>query len=293
MTALAMVDGQIGPVAGPAVAVEDRGLQFGDAVYEVVAFLNGRLFDWEKHLWRLQRGAAAIGFTGLPSAAVIAARARRLMRASRVTDGLLYIQATRGSGRRDHVFPIGDAPTLIMTARRFDFRQRVRQQEVGVALLTLPDQRWKRCDIKSTNLLPAVLAKEEARRAGAFEAMFVTEQGVVTEGASTNLWMVEPGGRLRTHPLSAAILPGVSRDTVMALARGDGLEVDERAFPVEEARAAPELFLTSTTGPLLPITTLDGAAVGDGAPGPITRRLVELLWRDVRRQTGWRASGLP
>jgi D-alanine transaminase len=287
MVALAMVNGRLGPVAAPALPAEDRGLQFGDSIYEVVAFLNGRLFDWDKHLWRLQRGAAAIGMAGLPAPVAIAARGQRLLRASRLRDGLLYMQVTRGSGRRDHLFPAGTAPTFIMTGRRFDFRQRVQQQETGVALLTLPDQRWKRCDIKSTNLLPAVLAKEEARRAGAFEAMFLAEDGTVTEGASTNLWLVEPDGRVRTHPLSAAILPGVSRDTVMDLARADGLDVAERAFTVEEARAAPELFLTSTTGPLLPITRLDGVPVGSGAPGPVTRRLIGLLWAEVHRQTGW------
>lgn len=287
MTALAMVNGRIGPVAAPAVPVEDRGLQFGDSIYEVIAFLNGRLFDRDKHLWRLQRGAAAIGMAGVPSPAVIAARAGRLMRASRLADGLLYLQLTRGSGRRDHLFPTGLPPTLILTARRFDFRQRVRQQQTGVALITLPDQRWRRCDIKSTNLLPAVLAKEEARRAGAFEAMFLTGDETVTEGASTNLWMVDGGGRLRTHPLSAAILPGISRDTVAGLARAAGIPVEERAFTAEEARAAPELFLTSTTGPLLPVTMLDGAPIGDGLPGPVTRQLIRLLWDEVERQTGW------
>ncbi len=289
MSARALVNGHAFPIGKARVAVEDRGLQFGDSLYEVVAFLNGRLFDWDKHLWRLERGAAAIGLAGLPSPAVIAARARRLIRQSRLPDGLLYLQASRGSSRRDHPFPHGVAPTLVMTARRFDFAQRIRQQETGVALLSLPDQRWKRCDIKSTNLLAAVLAKEEVRRAGAFEALFVTEDGVVTEGASTNLWMVGPDGVLRTHPLSAAILPGVSRDTVLELARGAGLPVEERAFTLAEARRAQELFLTSTTGPLLPATRLDGAPVGSGTPGPVARELAARLWGEVSRQTGWRA----
>jgi D-alanine transaminase len=293
MSALAMVDGRLGPIAAARVPVEDRGLQFGDSIYEVVAFLNGRLFDAAPHLWRLQRNAAAIGITGLPAPEVIEARARRLMRASRVTDGLLYMQLTRGAARRDHSFPRGVRPMFIMTARAFDFRQRVRQQHEGVALAILPDQRWARCDIKSTNLLPAVLAKEEARRAGAFEAMFVTANETVTEGASTNLWMVEPGGTLRTHPLSAAILPGISRQIVLRLAREDGLAVEERAFTLADARAAAEVFLTSTTGPLLPVTRLDAEPVGDGRPGPVATRLVALLWAEIAHQTGWRAPGLP
>lgn len=291
MPALAMVNGRIERIAAPAVPVEDRGLQFGDSVYEVIAFLAGRPFDLEKHLWRLSRGAAAIRLEGLPSAAVLEARARRLIRASRIADGVLYLQATRGAARRDHGFPPWVRPTLLMTARRFDFRQRIAQQREGVALVSLPDQRWKRCDIKSTNLLPAVLAKEEARRADAFEAMLVCDDGTVTEGASTNLWLVEPGGRLRTHPISAAILPGVQRDTVIGLARSAGLAVDERAFSLAEARAAAELFLTSTTGPLLPVTRLDGAPVGSGRPGPVARRLAGLLWDEIERQTGWPAAG--
>jgi len=290
MSARAQVNGRSLALNRAQVGIEDRGLQFGDSIYEVVAFLNARPFDWDKHLLRLQRGAAAIGLAGLPATPVIAARAARLMRESRLADGLLYLQATRGSSRRDHPFPQGLKPTLIMTARRFDFAQRLHQQQTGVALVSLPDQRWKRCDIKSTNLLAAVLAKEEARRAGAFEAMFVSEDGTVTEGASTNLWMVEEHGVLRTHPLSAAILPGIARDTVLGLARGAGLAVEERGFTLQEARSAPELFLTSTTGPLLPVTQLDGMPVGDGAPGAVTRRLIALLWEEVERQTGWRAG---
>ena len=293
MTALAMVDGRIVPIAAAAVPVEDRGLQFGDSIYEVVAVFNACAFDWDKHLWRFRRGAAAIGLEPLPAPAVIEARAARLLRAARVGEGLLYLQATRGAARRDHGFPAGVRPRLLMTARAFDFRLRLRQQAEGVALLSLPDQRWKRCDIKSTNLLPAVLAKEEARRAGAFEALFATAEGTVTEGASTTLWLVEPGGRIRTHPLSAAILPGVVRETLLALARREGLAVEERAFTLEEARQAPELFLTATSGPLLPVTVLDGRPVGSGRPGPVATRLAGLLWAEVRRQTGWTGYAAP
>ncbi|MCG2840228.1 aminotransferase class IV [Sandaracinobacter sp. RS1-74] len=288
MPALAYVNGRYGPIHEAGISVEDRGFQFADSLYEVVAFLNGRFLDWGKHLWRLRRGLAALFIEDLPTDAALAAIARRLVRQSRFADGLLYIQISRGAARRDHGFPPHTPPTLAMTVRRFDFRQRLPQLEKGVAAISLPDQRWERCDLKTTGLLPAVLAKQEARRANAFEAVFVKD-GQVTEGGSTNIHMVDAGARIVTHPLSARILPGIARDTALALARESGLEVVERPFSLEEARAAPELFLTSTTAPLLPIVSLDGAPVGNGAPGPVCGRLGRTIWTEVARQTGWRA----
>lgn len=288
MSAIAYVRGRYVPVAAAHVPIEDRGFQFADSIYEVVAFLNRRLVDWDKHLWRLRRNAAALFIDGLPSDAALATIAARLIRLGRVPDGLLYIQFTRGVARRDHGFPQGAEPTLVMTVRRFDYRQRIVQQRQGVAVTSLPDQRWQRCDIKSTGLLPVVLAKEEARRAGSFEAVLHTPDDVITEGASTNIWMVDAAGRLITHPLSARILPGIVRDTLLHLAKADGMEVIERPFTLSEAAAAPELFLTSTSAPILPIVRLDGAAIGDGTPGPVVARLAGLLWDEIERQTGWR-----
>lgn len=288
MPAIAYVNGRYSAVAEAAVSIDDRGFQFADSIYEVVACLNGRLFDWDKHLWRLRRNASALFLEGLPSDAVLGQIAAQLIRRARFSDGLIYIQFTRGVARRDHGFPAHAAPTLVMTARRFDFRQRLPQQQAGVAAISLPDQRWKRCDIKTTGLLPAVLAKEEARRAGAFEAVFVTGDESVTEGSSTNIWIVSDGA-IVTHPLSAAILPGIARDTLIDLAGKAGIPVREHIFTLREARAAPEMFLTSTTAPLLPIVRLDGHAIGDGRPGPVVARLAVAMWREVGRQTGWRA----
>lgn len=287
MPAIAYVNGRYGPVDEAAVSVEDRGFQFADSLYEVVAFLNGRFLDWDKHLWRLRRGLAALFIEGVPGDAALSAIAARLVRQSRHADGLLYIQISRGAGKRDHAFPADTPPTLVMTARRFDFRQRLPQLESGVSAITLPDQRWARSDLKTTGLLPAVLAKQEAKRAGAFEAVFVRD-GNITEGGSTNIYMVDGTGRIITHPLSARILPGVARDGLLALARAAQIEVVERAFTAEEAQAAPELFLSSTTAPLLPIVSLDGAAVGNGAPGTVTKRVGQLVWAELVRQTGWK-----
>jgi D-alanine transaminase len=287
MPAVAYVNGRYGPMENAGVSVEDRGFQFADSLYEVVAFLNGRFLDWDKHLWRLRRGLAALFIEGVPADAALLQIARRLLAMSRHSDGLLYIQVSRGAAKRDHGFPAGIAPTLVLTARRFDFAQRLPQLEKGVSAISLPDQRWARCDLKTTGLLPAVLAKQEAKAAGAFEALFVKD-GEVTEGGSTNMYMVDAAGRIVTHPVSARILPGIARDTLLDLARAAQMEVVERTFTLEEARAAPELFLTSTTAPILPIVVLDGAPVGEGKPGPVSRRLGDMVWHEVRQQTGWR-----
>jgi D-alanine transaminase len=288
MPAVAYVNGRYGPIENAGVSVEDRGFQFADSLYEVVAFLNGRFLDWDKHLWRLRRGLASLFIEGVPGDAALLQIARRLVTLSRHSDGLLYIQVSRGAAKRDHGFPAGIAPTLVLTARRFDFAQRLPQLEKGVSAISLPDQRWARCDLKTTGLLPAVLAKQEAKAAGAFEALFVRD-GEVTEGGSTNMYMVDEAGRIITHPVSARILPGIARDTLLDLARAAQIEVVERPFTLQEARAAPELFLTSTTAPILPIVKLDDAPVGSAKPGPISRRLGEMVWAEVQHQTGWRS----
>ncbi|WP_448582360.1 aminotransferase class IV [Thermaurantiacus sp.] len=292
MPAFAYVNGRYLPLAHASLPVEDRGTQFADAVYEVIAMFGSQPLDWRAHCWRLRRGLAALFIAGAPEEPALAHIAKTLWRRARLEDGLLYIQVSRGTARRDHGFPANTAPNLVMTARAFDFRQRLRQQQTGVAVVSLPDQRWQRCDLKTTGLLGAVLGKAEARRLGAFEAMFYREDGTVTEGASTNMWLVEPSGTLVTHPLSAHILPGVMRETVLRLARDAQFTVAERPFTLAQARTAPELFLTSTTGPLLPITRLDGRPVGTGTahagiPGPTATRLATLLWNEITRQTGW------
>jgi D-alanine transaminase len=175
-----------------------------------------------------------------------------------------------------------------MTVRRFDFAARVPQQAVGVGVTSVTDQRWGRCDIKTVALLPNVLAKQSARLAGSFEAWFVGDDGVVAEGGSTNAWIVDSAGTVITHPLSARILPGIMRGSLMRLARAAQIKVEERAFTLAEAQAAPEAFLTSTTAPCLGIVAIDGMTVGSGTPGPVTRRLGALMWAEIERQTGFR-----
>ncbi len=287
MSRLAYVDGRVTRLADAHVPVEDRGLQFADAVYEVCAVMAGKLFDWEQHLSRLERNLKAL-FIAMPMAAgPLTLQARRLVASAGLGEGLLYIQVTRGTARRDHGFPADPRPTLIMTVRPFDFAQRLGQQRTGVGVITVNDQRWGRTDIKTTGLLANVLAKQDARAAGAFEALFIAGDDIVREGGSTNFWIVRDG-RIATHPLSAHILPGIMRATALRLAGLSQMPCDERAFDLAEALAADEAFLTSTTAPVMPVTSIDGRRIGGGRPGPVTARLAALLWDEIERQTGYR-----
>lgn len=287
MPHLAYVDGRVTRLADAHVHVEDRGLQFADSVYEVCAVMAGRLFDWDQHLARLARNLKAL-FIAMPiGREALTLQARRLVAKAGLPEGLLYIQVTRGHARRDHGFPASPRPSLIMTARRFDFAQRPAQQQKGVGVITVNDQRWGRCDIKTTGLLANVLAKQDARAAGAFEALFVAGDDTVREGGSTNFWIVR-NGRIATHPLSAHTLPGIMRSTALRLAGLSQLPADERPFDLAEALVADEAFLTSTTAPVMPVISIDGFKVGDGRPGPVTTRLAALLWDEIERQTGYR-----
>ena len=288
MPRVAYVDGQFVPLAAAAVGVEDRGLQFADGVYEVCAVLNGRLLDWDGHATRLMRNLAELTIGPPIGAAALALVARRLIAINRAADALLYIQVTRGTARRDHGFPAAARPTLVMTVRPFDFAPRVAQQAAGVAVVTVPDDRWARCDLKTTGLLANVLAKQAARAVGAFEAWLVGADGIVAEGASTNAWIVTTGGTLVTAPLTTRVLPGVMRAAVLEAARASATPVVERGFTVAEACEAAEALITSTTVPVLPVVRIDGVPVGGGVPGPIARRLAAMVWERIARQTGYR-----
>ena len=287
MPQLAYVDGRITPLRDAHVHVEDRGLQFADALYEVTAVLNGRLLDWPAHLARLRRNCAAIFIDFAMTDAALTAQARRLVAANGQPEALLYLQVSRGSARRDHGFPANAQPSLVMTVRRFDFAQRTAQQKTGVKVITVNDMRWQRVDMKTTGLLANVLAKQDARAAGAFEAWLIAADGTVREGGSTNAHIVKDG-TIITHPLSAQILPGIARAAMLQLARAAQIAVIERPFSLAEALAADEALLTSTTAPLLPVVAIDGVAVGDGKPGPVAARLAALVGDEIARQTGWR-----
>jgi D-alanine transaminase len=275
MSRIAYVNGRYVPHREAAVHVEDRGYQFADGVYEVIAVVGGRLIDGGPHLERLARSLSELDMAMPMSAAALEVVIGETVRRNRVIQGIVYLQVTRGTARRDHPFPAGSEPSLVVTARRGAPPSRSAVEQ-GVGVVTVPDIRWGRCDIKSVSLLPNVLVKQQAREAGAYEAWQVDGEGMVTEGGSTNAWIVDGEGVVVTRPAANAILSGITRARLLALARQNGIRVEERPFSVAEAKAAREAFLTSTTAYVLPVVRIDDAAVGNGHPGSTTLRLRQL-----------------
>ena len=277
---IAYVNGRYLPHREASVHVEDRGLQFADSIYEVCAVLDGRLMDEEGHLDRLERSLGALAMTMPMARSALKHVMREMIRRNRLKDGLLYLQVTRGAHRRDHPMPAAHRSTLIATMRTFNVAAVAKRRGEGVSVVTAPDIRWGRCDIKTTGLLANAMAKTEARNKGAFEAWFIDRNGFVTEGASTNAWIVTGEGVLVTRDLSQNILAGVTRLGVLsALAAQGANAVEERAFTLEEAFTAREAFITSASGGVPPVTSIDGRPVGEGKPGPITNRVC-LLYSD-------------
>jgi D-alanine transaminase len=272
MPRIAYVDGAYLPHAQAAVHVEDRGFQFADGVYEVIAVRGGRLIDEAAHLARLQRSLGELRMAPPLGEAALKVVLRETIRRNGATRGSVYLQVTRGAAPRDHAFPRAAKPTLVVTARRAGPSD-PRLADAGVAVVTIPDIRWQRCDIKSVSLLPNVLGKQEARDAGAFEAWQIDAEGRVTEGTSSNAWIITADGAIVTHPAGHAILNGVTRMALIDVIRREGCRLDERPFTVAEAKAAREAFLTSTTADVLPVVRIDGAPVGNSHPGLLTQRL--------------------
>ncbi len=259
------------------VHVEDRGLQLGDAVYEVCRIDNGHLLDEEEHLDRLERSLREIEMAMPMRRGALKLVMAEIVRRNGVRDGLLYLQVTRGALKRDHPIPANPPkPTLIVTARGMDEAALARRRAGGVAVFTCPDERWARCDVKTTQLLANLLAKTAARRAGAFEAWLIDDDGFVTEGASTTAWIVDRDGHVVTRDLSHAILPGVTRRVILEAAAEAQIPVVERRFTLAEALSAREAFMSSATGAAIPVICIDGTKVGDGVPGPMARRIGEL-----------------
>jgi D-alanine transaminase len=272
MSRVAYVNGRYRPHAEASVHVEDRGYQFADGVYEVIAIANGALIDETPHLDRLERSLGELSIARPMSRRALRLVMREVIRRNDVSNGIIYLQVTRGVARRDHPFPQGVAPSLVMTARRSRPISEATLAK-GVGVITIPDIRWERCDIKSIGLLPNILGKQAARQAGAFEAWMVDRQGMVTEGTSTNAWIVTADNTLVTREVGTAILNGVTRLAVRSAAQAAGVSLVERAFSVAEAKAAREAFLTSTTAQVLPIVSIDGERIGNGKPGPLTLAL--------------------
>ncbi len=274
MSRVAYVDGQYLPFAGASVHIEDRGLQFADGIYEVWSVRKGKLLDSEGHFARLQRSLSELKIRAPMPLAALQAVLKEVLRKNRVADGMLYLQITRGVSRRDHVFPAASVrPTIIITARSQDVSAVERAAAKGAAVITVPESRWARCDIKSVALLPNVLAKQAAKEAGAQEAWFVDSDGLITEGSSTKSWIVEANGTLRTRDPGANILRGVTRAHIMGMLGEENLKIEERPFTPEEAYSAREAFYTAATAMVTPVVSIDGKPIGDGKPGPIAARL--------------------
>jgi len=274
MFRIAYVDGRYLPRGRASVSVEDRGYQFADGVYEVCEVKAGRLVDEERHMARLDRSLRELGIARPMSAAALSVVLHETVRRNRVHDGTVYVQVTRGVAPRDFPFPLpAPRPTVVVLARKNDIERLEQLATEGIGVVTVPDIRWRRVDIKSVALLPNVLAKQAAREQGAREAWLVDGQGRVTEGASSNAWIIDRDGTLVTHPLGKDILPGITRSVVVDMLRAQGLRFEERAFTVEEAYSAREAFITSASQIVMPVVRIDGRPVGNGAPGLITTRL--------------------
>jgi D-alanine transaminase len=274
---IAYVNGRFVPHGEAVVHIEDRGYQFADAVYEVWALFDGRLGDPEGHFQRLERSLGELSIDMPMSRAALTVVLKEAVRRNRVRDGLVYLQVSRGVAPRDHAFPRpGTPPSVVITVSRVDRAAAEARAARGVAVVTTPESRWARCDIKTVGLLPNVLAKQKARAIGAVEAWYVDELGLVTEGASSNAWIVDADGVLRTRDTNANILRGVTRLSLIDMAREAGLKVEERPFTPQEARAAKEAFITGAGTLVLPVVTVDGKPVGDGKPGPVATTLRRL-----------------
>ena len=274
MSRIAYVNGRYVPHRSAQVHIEDRGYQFADGVYEVIAVRAGRLIDETPHLDRLDRSLAEMRMSGPMAREPLRYAMREVIARNRVADGIVYLQVTRGAAPRDHAFPKGARPALVITAKRTT--PKFAQMEKGVSIVTLPDLRWKRRDIKTINLTANVLAKQQAVDAGAFDAWLVDEAGMVSEGTASNAWIVTKARELVTHDPSHQILNGITRLAVRALAEKEGYRFVERAFSLREAVDAAEAFITGTTAWVTPVIAIDGKAVGDGKPGALTRSLQKL-----------------
>jgi D-alanine transaminase len=274
LSRIAYVNGRYLPHRAASVHVEDRGYQFADGVYEVCEVRGGRLVDERRHMDRLERSLGELRIAMPMPRSALGMVFRETVARNRVRDGILYLQVTRGVARRDHAFPPpGTLPSIVITAKNYDLDKLEAGAADGIGVISVPENRWPRVDIKSVSLLPNVLAKQAAREQGAKEAWFVDAEGRVTEGSSSNAWIVTRDGALVTRPADFGILRGITRTVVLDVIAEHGLTLEERPFTMEEAYTAREAFVTSATQFVMPVVRIDGRPVGNGAPGLIASAL--------------------
>jgi len=280
MSRIAYVNGRYLPFRDAKVHVEDRGYQFADGVYEVCEVRGGRLIDERRHIARLQRSLGELRIPMPMSVKALGVVLREVVAKNRLRYGLVYLQITRGVARRDHAFPSpAVAPSMVVTARTLNIKRNEALAATGIAVISVPDNRWGRVDIKTVGLLPNVLARQAAIEQGARDAWFVDKDGVVMEASSANAWIVTAEGTLVTRHADHAILRGITRTVVFDAVKGQGLSIEERAFTLQEAFAAREAFITSATQLVLPVVKIDGRIIGDGKPGPVASALRREFYR--------------
>jgi D-alanine transaminase len=274
MSRIAYVNGRYLTLREAMVPIEDRGYQFSDGVYEVCEVRGGRLIDERRHLARLKRSLDELRIRAPMSFAALGVVLREVVARNHVSYGVVYMQVTRGVARRDHAFPSATVkPSLVVTARALNMARNEALAEKGIAVVSVPDNRWERVDIKTISLLPNVLARQAAIEQGAREAWFVDADGLVTEGASANAWIVTAAGQVVTRPADRGILRGITRTVLLEAIDAQGLSLKERAFTPAEAYAAREAFVTSASQIVMPVVRIDGHTIGDGKPGPVTTAL--------------------
>ena len=285
MSRFAYVNGRFVRHGDAAVHIEDRGYQLADGVYEVWAVFDGKLADAEGHFTRLWRSLDELRIAHPMSQASLTMVLREAVRRNKVREGLVYLQVTRGVAKRDHAFPNPAVlPAVVITAKSLDRAATNAKAMKGASVISVPENRWARCDIKSIGLLPNALAKQAARERGALEAWFVDDMGLVTEGASSNAWIVDGEGMLRTRDTNANILRGITRSTLLEVIREAGVPMSEKPFTIAEAQAAKEAFITGAGSLVTPIVQVDGVKLGDGVPGPVATKLRALYIERARQK---------
>ena len=280
MSRIAYVNGRYVPMRDAMVHVEDRGYQFADGVYEVCEVRGGRLVDARRHLDRLDRSLGELRIRMPLTRVALGVILREVVARNRIDYGIVYLQITRGVAKRDHAFPSGAiVPSVVVTARRLDKARNEALAAKGIAVISVPDNRWGRVDIKTVGLLPNVLARQTAIDQGARDAWFVDETGVVIEASSANAWIVTAAGKLVTRHPDHAILRGITRAVVLEAVKEQNIAVEERTFTLDEAYGAREAFITSASQIVLPVVSVNGRTIGDGKPGPIATALREVFHR--------------
>jgi len=283
------VNGSFLPHEQAVIPIEDRGFQFADAVYEVVPFFNRTLMDFDPHFARLEGSLSKLSIKNPLTLENCREVFQGLVDRNEFSEGIIYLQITRGTAIRDHAFPDPEvAPNVVATAKALDMDQIRKRMQSGVGVILVPENRWRQVEIKSTSLLGNVLAKEEAKQAGYYEAVFVDLEGNITEGTSTNAWMVNNQGVLKTRKASGKILRGITRGSVLDGLQGGSALFEEASFSRLEAEAASEFFLTSTTSLVMPVVSLNGKEVRNGKVGPVTKTLQEFYYKYIEAKTAYK-----